>query len=53
MSTFPPVQHKLTIIHVSALSLPKTGKITKKLNYSSGLLSVIKKECEKAKCAEV
>ena len=54
MNTFTQVKHKLMkVVHASALSLQKTGKITKKKNSSSGLLSVIKKECKKAKCAEV
>ena len=34
MSTFPPVKHKLMgVIYASALSLPKTGKITKKTKF--------------------
>ena len=54
MSTLPSVKHKLMkVIYASALSLPKNGNNQKKLNSSSGLLSIIKKKGEKAKCAEV
>ena len=34
MNTFPPVKHKLMkVTHASALSLQKTGKITKKTKF--------------------
>ena len=54
MSMLPSVKHKLMkVIYASALSFPKNGTNQKKLNSSSGLLSIIKKKVDKAKCAEV
>ena len=40
ISTFSPDKYKIKeIIHTSALLLPKTGKATKKLNFSSLLIT--------------
>ena len=55
MSAFPSVKHKLMkVIYSSVLSLPKkTREKSKRLKSSSGLLSVIKKAVEKARCKKM
>ena len=55
MSAFPSVKHKLMkVIYSSVLSLPKkTREKSKRLKSSSGLLSVIKKAVEKARCKKL
>ena len=55
MSAFPSVKHKLMkVIYSSVLSLPKkTKEKSKRLKSSSGLLSVIKKAVEKARCKKL
>ena len=55
MSAFPSVKHKLMkVIYSSVVSLPKkTREKSKRLKSSSGLLSVIKKAVEKARCKKL
>ena len=55
MSAFPSVKHKLMkVIYSSVVSLPKkTREKSKRPKSSSGLLSVIKKAVEKARCKKL